>query len=170
MNNHFQLFKLPIQFQIDLTALDQHFRALQAEIHPDKFAAAPANEQLRAMQLATQANEAYQTLKNPTNRARYLLQLQGVDTAEETNTAMPADFLMQQLEWREAIEENANHLNDLHHLSREIKQAAQALQQNLAQQLDLDKNWQAAAESVRKLQFMNKLREEISRKIEILED
>jgi curved DNA-binding protein CbpA len=88
--NHFELFDLPASFAIDLDQLDRHYRKLQSEVHPDKFAAASPAERLRSMQLATHVNEAYQTLKSPITRARYLLHLHGVDTLEETNTAMPA--------------------------------------------------------------------------------
>ena len=85
--------------------LDQAYRGIQAEIHPDKFAHAGDAEQRLAMQWATRVNEAYQTLRKPFERARYLLELHGIDAMDAKNTAMPADFLMQQMEWREALME-----------------------------------------------------------------
>ena len=96
----FHLFNLPLRYQIDSAALEQSYRTLQAQVHPDKFAHLSEQERRMAMQWATRANEGFQTLRSPLNRARYLLSLQGVDTQEESNTAMPVDFLMQQMEWR----------------------------------------------------------------------
>src|SRR5690606_5182604 len=135
--NHFELFDLPVQFSIDLDQLNQQFRKVQSEVHPDRFAAASGAERLKSMQLATLANEAYQTLKNPTSRARYLLQLQGIDTQEDSNTAMPGDFLMLQMEWREAMEEavDANDINALDVLLVETRKTAKEFQQDLDAQL-----------------------------------
>ena len=96
--NHFELFDLPQTFAIDLAKLDQVYRRLQGEVHPDRFATGSDSEKRQSLQLATQANDAYQTLKSPLLRARYLLQLKGIETLEESNTAMPASFLMQQME------------------------------------------------------------------------
>ena len=171
-SNHFSLFGLPATFAIDTALLDQRYRQLQSEVHPDKFAAASSTEKLRSMQWATSANEAYRTLKNPAARARYLLELQGVHTDEESNTAMPADFLMQQMEWREAIEEarDAKDLTALDKLLNEIQGAAKELQQALEQQLGgTSPELSAAAGSVRKLSFIDKLREDILQSMEKLE-
>ena len=99
----FALFNLPRRFALDRSALDTAYRQIQGEVHPDRFAARPDAERRLALQWATQVNEAYQTLRQPLARARYLLSLSGVDTAEDSNTAMPAEFLMLQMEWREAI-------------------------------------------------------------------
>src|SRR5574340_116589 len=103
--NHFQLFGLTQSYRIDTAQLEQQYRALQAQVHPDKSAHLPDAEQRLAMQRATLVNEAYQTLRSPLRRARYLLSLHGVDTQEENNTVMPLDFLMVQMEWREAVVE-----------------------------------------------------------------
>lgn len=170
--NHFALFGLPAAFAIDTALLDQRYRQLQSEVHPDKFAAASSTEKLRSMQWATSANEAYRTLKNPTARARYLLELKGVHTDEESNTAMPTDFLMQQMEWREAIEEarDAKDLDALDNLLKDIQAAAKSLQQDLEQQLAAESaELTAAAGSVRKLSFVDKLREDILQSMEKLE-
>lgn len=172
LKNHFELFGLPVQFAIDLSLLDQHYRKLQAEVHPDRFVTSTPAERLRSMQLATQANEAYQTLKHPTMRARYLLKLQDVDTHEESNTAMPADFLMLQMEWREAIEEaeDAGDIGALDQLLRQMRQQAKALHESLHIALDEHRDHSTAAETVRKLSFIDKMRSDIEQKIATLED
>src|SRR6266513_1486552 len=102
--NHFELFGLPARFAVDAAALEGRYRELQREVHPDRFAAAPEPEQRVSMQLATRVNEAYQTLKSPLKRAVYILRLRGVDPEFETNTAMPPEFLVEQMAWRERIE------------------------------------------------------------------
>jgi molecular chaperone HscB len=170
MQNHFALFNLPQQFKIDLTTLEANYRAIQSASHPDRFVTASAAEKLQSMQTATLANEAYLVLKSPALRASYLLGLQGINVITETSTAMPADFLMQQMEWREAVEDNATSLSSMRHLVRDIKHESEVLLQTLADDLDTKHAWQNAAETLRKLQFMDKLREEIARKLEILED
>jgi molecular chaperone HscB len=169
---YFELFGLPPAFNIDLARLDQAYRQLQAEVHPDRFAAASDTERRRSLQWATHANEAYQTLKNPLDRARYLLQLHGVDTQEESNTAMPPDFLMRQMEWREAIEEaqSATDVNALDALSRELRQESRDMQLALAGQLDSQADYSSASETVRKLRFLDKVQAEIDQAIEALEE
>ena len=170
--NHFELFNLPVQFSIDLNILDQHYKRLQSEVHPDRFAAAPATERLRSIQLATQANEAYRVLKNPTARARYLLHINGVDTQEESNTAMPAEFLMLQMEWREAIEEASaeRDIAALENLLKKTQQEARSMQQDLHAYLDENSQLAQAAEAVRKLSFIDKVRGDIEQAIIKLED
>ncbi|HEY8354452.1 MAG TPA: Fe-S protein assembly co-chaperone HscB [Methylophilaceae bacterium] len=170
--NHFELFDLPQRFELDLEQLNRRYRRIQAEVHPDRFAAAPAAERLRSMQLATRVNEAYQTLKHPTARARYLLQLQGVDTQEESNTAMPADFLMLQMEWRETMEDAVRNsdIDALDGLLREMCNAARTLEQELLQQLDRDMALEQAAGTVRKLSFIDKARADVEQAIVRLED
>jgi len=169
--NYFELLGLPVAFVIDPTLLDQNYRNLQSEVHPDRFAAAPAADRLRSIQVATQVNEAYQTLKSPIARGRYLLQLNGVDTQEETNTAMPAAFLMQQMEWREAIEDAsaARDISALDQLLKELRQAAKTLEAELQNSLDQQHDFAKAAEAVRKLRFLDKVRDEIEHAIEALE-
>ena len=103
--NHFELFGLPVAYAVDPAALERAYRDLQGRVHPDRFASASEAERRVAMQWATRANEAYRTLRNPIDRARYLLALKGFDTGEESNTSMPPDFLMQQMEWRESVED-----------------------------------------------------------------
>lgn len=170
--NHFELFELPAQFAIDLDLLDQNYRTIQSEVHPDRFASGSGAERLKSMQLATQANEAYQTLKNPTARARYLLQLQGIDTQEDSNTAMPHDFLMLQMEWREAIEEaiDAKDIDALDTLLIETRKTAKQFQQDLTTQLGEAKELVLASGTVRKLSFIDKVQADIEHAINRLED
>lgn len=171
-NNHFELFNLPVQFAIDLEKLNQHYRKVQSEVHPDRFAAASGSERLKSMQLATQANEAYQTLKNPTSRARYLLHLHGIDTQENSNTAMPADFLMLQMEWREAIEDaiDSRDVEALNKLLDETRKTAKQFQQDLHHQLGAANTFEEASDTVRKLSFIDKVQSDIEQAITKLED
>lgn len=170
--NHFELLELPARYAIDLSMLDQHYKELQSEVHPDRFATAPAAERLRSMQLATQANEAYRVLKNPTARARYLLHINGVDTQEESNTAMPAEFLMLQMEWREAIEEASagRDITALEKLLGDTQLEAGSLKDALHTHLDENHQLVQAAETVRKLSFIDKVRGDIEQAIAKLED
>src|SRR3954462_3060365 len=112
MQNHFELFHLPQRFAIDTAALDAAYHEVQNQVHPDKFINATDSEKRVAMQWATRANEAYRTLKSPFKRAAYLCELNGIELQTESNTAMPREFLMQQMEWREALED-ANAAKDL---------------------------------------------------------
>ncbi len=168
--NHFELFGLPTRFSVDSPLLDQAYRHVQTEIHPDRFAHRPDNEKRMALQWATRANEAYQTLRNPLARGRYLLQLHGVDTAEETNTAMPVDFLMRQMEWREAVADarGGHDIERLEKLSADLRQDSAALHIKLGAALDVDQDYDTAAALVRKLRFLEKLEEEIADAIEAL--
>jgi molecular chaperone HscB len=168
---HFELFGLPPLFAIDIVRLDQAYRHLQAEVHPDRFAAATDSERHQSLQWATHANEAYRTLKNPLTRARYLLQLHGVDTQEESNTAMPADFLMRQMEWREAIEDAVvvADVEALEALDRGLRSEARSLREELSLALDEQNDYAGASEIVRKLRFLDKVQAEIDQAIDALE-
>jgi molecular chaperone HscB len=160
--NHFELLGLPAVFAIDPARLDQRYRELQGRVHPDRFAAASEAERRVAMQWATRANEAYRTLRDPLARARYLLSLKGYDTGEESNTAMPPDFLMQQMEWREAaVEARAERDHEaLARLRAELDDARGEMLESLARALDAA-NYDAGCSLVRKLRFLEKLDEEI---------
>src|ERR1044072_9309025 len=103
--SHFELFGLPIAFGLDQEALEKAYRDIQSQVHPDRFAHAGDAERRASLQWTTRVNEAYRTLKSPVQRGKHLLVLQGVDVAFETNTAMPTEFLMQQMELREKLEE-----------------------------------------------------------------
>ena len=171
MTNYFALFNLPEQFAIDLTMLESSYRAIQSISHPDRFVTCTSAEKLQSMQTATLANEAYLTLKNPANRAKYLLQMQGIDAIDEKNTQMPADFLMQQMEWREAMEDakDAKNVGDLEHLLAEMQLDAKNLQANLADLIDTQKDYKAATDATRKLIFIDKVCADIHKAIEYLE-
>jgi molecular chaperone HscB len=170
--SYFEFFRLPAQYDIDLNLLDATYRSIQAEVHPDKFVTASPAERLQSMQTATLANEAYQTLKHPTSRARYFLHLNGVETQEESNTAMPTDFLMTQMEWREAIEE-AEDAKDIAALDQQLlmmKKTAKSLQQALAAALSSAETFSEAAKIVRKLSFIDKVSADVGNIIARLED
>lgn len=161
--SYFQLFDLPQTFALDGALLEQRYRALQMAVHPDKSAHLPDAEQRVAMQQATFVNEGYQTLCSSLRRARYILRLNDVDTQEETNTAMPMDFLIVQMEWREAVVEaqQARDADVLQALEARMLQETAALEAQLADKIDTEKNYAGAALMVRKLRFMEKLAEEI---------
>jgi molecular chaperone HscB len=166
--NHFELLGLPVAYAVDASRLEQRYRELQTQVHPDKFAAAPEAERRVAMQWATRANEAYRTLRDPVDRARYLLALKGFDTGEESNTAMPADFLMQQMEWREAVAAGlaAKDRRALGELRDEIAAARADMLRMLDRAIDADANFDAGCSLVRKLRFLEKLEEEIEEALE----
>ena len=155
-DNYFQFFGLNQQFKIDLPVLDQAYLAIQKEVHPDRHARGSDTEQRLAMQMATLANSAYQTLKNPVQRGLYLCQLHGVDAKLETNTAMPAAFLMKQMEWRENLDERAEDLPALESMMEEVESSRQATLLEITQAIDHAKNFERAAELLRGLLFIDK--------------
>jgi molecular chaperone HscB len=167
MQNHFDLFDLPQRFAIDASVLDKAYREVQNRVHPDKFINATDTEKRVAMQWATRANEAYQTLKNPFKRAAYLCELNGIDLQTESNTAMPGDFLMQQMEWREALDDAkaARDLVALEKLDAELQKTRKAELQRIGALLDADV-FADAAQHVRKLMFLEKFAVEIAHILE----
>ena len=169
--NYFELFGLNPIFNIDLAILESAYRKIQSETHPDRFVTATATEKLSSMQQSTLANEAYQCLRNPANRAKYLLELQSITAISETNTAMPTEFLMQQMEWREAIEDASSALDitALENILDEIRADAKKLQTDLIDLLDIKKDYVSATDATRKLIFMDKVSEDINRAIEQLD-
>jgi len=160
VQNHFELFGLAPAFGLETEALERSYRQIQAQVHPDRFAHAGDAERRASLQWTTRVNEAYRTLKDPVQRAKHLLELQGVDVAFETNTAMPPDFLMQQMELREALEE-AKDAPRLDALRTELRRSRSTLETEIEQALDRKKDYAAAAGLVRKLQFLDKLDSEI---------
>ncbi len=170
--NHFELLGLPVAYAIDPARLEQGYRDLQSRVHPDRFASAPETERRLSMQWATQANEAYRTLRDPVGRARYLLALKGYDTGEESNTAMPPDFLMQQMEWRESVA-GARATRDARALERlrsEIANEHREMIALLGRAIDGDANFDAGCSLVRKLRFLEKLDHEIDEALEMLRE
>ena len=160
-DDYFRFFGLNQQFKIDLPALDQAYLAIQKEVHPDRHARGSDAEQRLAMQMATFANTAVQTLKNPIQRGLYICQLHGVDAKLETNTAMPAAFLMKQMEWRENLDEQAEDLPALEALMAEVEQSKQDTLAEIAQAIDGAKNYVRAAELLRGLLFIDKFAVEL---------
>lgn len=168
MKNHFELLGLPVAYSVDPATLERGYRDVQTRVHPDRFAASTEAERRVAVQWAARANEAYRTLRDPVERARYLLNLKGFDTAEESNTAMPPDFLMQQMELRESAAE-ARRSRDrprLEQLHRDIESQRREMLSMLERALDVDRNYDAGCSVVRKLRFLEKLDQEIEEALE----
>jgi len=152
-----------------LTALGKAFHEVQNQAHPDKFASATGAEKRVAMQWATRANEAYQTLKSPLKRATYLCELNGVDLQTESNTAMPREFLMQQMEWREALDDAkaAKDVAALEKLEAELRVVHKDEVAQIGALLDA-KNFTQVAQCIRQLMFLEKFDEEVSRVVELV--
>lgn len=159
--DYFHFFGIQQQFKIDLPALDQAYLAIQKEVHPDRHARGSETEQRLAMQMATFANTAFQTLKNPIQRGLYLCQLHGVDAKLETNTAMPAAFLMKQMEWRENLDDQSEDLPALERMMAEVEQSKADTLIEITQAIDGAKNYQRAAELLRGLLFIDKFAVEL---------
>jgi molecular chaperone HscB len=168
MQNHFDLFGLSPIYSIEGEALERSYREIQSKVHPDRFAHAGDAERRASLQWTTRVNEAYRTLKDPVQRARHLLELHGVDVAFETNTAMPPEFLMQQMELRESLEE-AKTPASLDEMRKRLRQNKSELQKQIAEALDTRKDYAGAAGLVRKLQFLDRLDEEIDSAYERVE-
>lgn len=167
-DDYFRFFGLEQQFKLDLSALDQAYLAIQKEVHPDRHARGSDTEQRLAMQMATLANTAFQTLKNPIQRGLYLCQLHGVDARLETNTAMPAAFLMKQMEWRESLEDQDEDLGALEVLAEEVDQSKRDTLVEITQAIDGAKNYERAAELLRGLLFIDKFALELDDAISAL--
>jgi molecular chaperone HscB len=167
-DDDFTLFGLPRRFAIDRPALDARWRALQGEVHPDRFAAEGASAQRLAMQWAMRVNQAYQRLKQPIQRGAYLCQLQGAPVDAENNTAMPAAFLLQQMTWREALDDAAD-AAAVQRLDDEVAADEARLLAELAQALDQAHDPTAAAGLVRALMFVARFRDDLRRRLEALD-
>jgi molecular chaperone HscB len=161
--NHFELFGLPERFGCDGERLDRAYRALQSEVHPDRFAAADEAPRRVALQSSARVNEAYRALKEPVDRAQYLLSLRGFDVLIDTDSALPLEFLERQLERREAVADaqagrDAAALERLH---AEVATDRAAIERELAALLDGQGAWEAARARVRELKFLGKLAADI---------
>jgi len=166
--NDFALFQLPQQFAIDLLTLEQSWKTLQRHAHPDMHAHADAAAQRLSMQWSVRINEAYQRLKNPIKRAAYLCELKGVPIAAETNTAMPTDFLVQQINWRETLD-TADSPGEIDVLLTEVKTYRNTLLAECAHYLDDVSNIQMAAMSVRALMFVDRFIQAVMLQLDRLE-
>ncbi|HOY70596.1 MAG TPA: Fe-S protein assembly co-chaperone HscB [Methylotenera sp.] len=169
--NYFEFFGLAVNFDISLNALATSYRKIQAEAHPDKFVTASTSEKMQSMQTATFANDAYQTLKQPALRAAYLLSLQGITAISETNTAMPTDFLMQQMEWRELLEDaiQASNVQAIESLARELKTQENDLQTEFKTHFDEKKDFKSATDIARKLIFIDKVSADTKQALALLD-
>lgn len=167
-DDDFTLLGLAPRQRLDRADLDARRRDLQARVHPDRFAAEGAAAQRLAMQWAVRVNEAYQRLKDPLSRAAYLCALRGVPVDAERNTAMPAEFLMQQMEWREALEE-ADTPQAVQALDDRVAQLERSLQDTLTTHLDTVPDTAAAAAQVRALMFVARFRQDIDRRLDLLD-
>ena len=166
-SDDFELFGIPRRHALDRAALDARWLALQAEVHPDRFAAEGAAAQRVAVQWAVRVNEAYQRLKDPLRRAAYLCELAGVPVNAEDNTAMPPGFLMQQLEWREALDD-AHADREVEVLAEQVEARRRQALRELAATIDERADWPAAAQQVKGLMFIERFGEELDRRLEAL--
>lgn len=164
-SNDFELFGLTPQFEQDRTAIDARWKELQREAHPDKFAAQGAAAQRVAMQWSVRINEAYQRLKEPLRRAAYLCELNAVPVNAENNTAMPMAFLMQQMEWREALDE-ANSAADLDALGAQVLAARREALKKCGQLLDEQQDYKGAVQQVRGLMFIEKFANDVDARLD----
>ena len=164
----FELFAVPPRFAQDAAQLDARWKELQRQVHPDRFAAQGAAAQRVAMQWSVRINEAYRRLKDPLKRAAYLCELNGAPIDAESNTAMPAEFLMQQMELREAVDDavDAAAMDEIGRQSATLKRE---MLLKLEQQMDAQHDWPAAAQTVRALMFLDRLAGDIDRKRATLE-
>jgi molecular chaperone HscB len=161
--NHFELFGLAPAYLLDTGRLENSYKELQTLVHPDRYAQAADAERRASMQWTTRVNEAYRTLKDPVQRAKHILELHGVDVGFETNTQMPTDFLLQQLETREQLEEAIQKKDSgfLDSLRSNLIGKRKLLEARIGESLDARKDYVDAAELVRKLMFLQKIDDEI---------
>lgn len=164
-DDHFSLFGLPARFEIDAAQLEQAWRAVAAKVHPDRYATASPAERRVAMQWSARANEAYRQLRDPLLRARYLCEQAGVDLQTESNTSMDTDFLMQQMTWREMLDDAREQGGEgpaMETLRGELRQAEAGLQQTVSDLLDRQGDASAAAVKVREWMFVRKMSQELA--------
>ena len=162
--NHFDLFGLPARFHVDTAALEDAWRRLQSDVHPDRHAAGTDAEQRAALQASARVNEAYRTLREPVGRAEYLLALHGIEAARETDTALPMNFLERQLERREEAAEavTARDAAAVRAVLDDVRAEAHALEAALAAQIDEDGDYVGARMRVRELRFLHKVGEDLA--------
>ena len=166
-SNDFELFELPLAYALDRAQLDERWKSLQREVHPDRHAAADAQTQRQAMQWSVRINEAYQRLKDPLQRAAYLCELHGAPIQAENNTAMPAAFLMQQMAWREALDE-ATTAAQLEDMADEVSATRRKMLVDLQQTADVQRDWPSLAAQVRALMFVERFARDVSERLDQL--
>ena len=163
----FELFGIPAQFAQDRATLDAKWKDLQREAHPDKFAAQGVAAQRVAMQWSVRINEAYARLKDPLKRASYLCELNGAPINAENNTAMPTDFLMQQMEWREALDD-AKTVEKMDQIALEANKYGRDQLSKIEQLIDVSMDFSTAATQVRSLMFIERFQTDIETRIDQL--
>lgn len=166
-SSDFELFGLPERFGQDRAAIDSRWKELQREAHPDRFAAQGDAAQRVAMQWSVRINEAYQRLKEPLKRAAYLCELRGAPIAAESNTAMPAQFLVEQMEWREALDD-ARGEAELDALDDQLQRARKQALERIGELLDEDGDAAAAAQQVRALMFIERFGRDVEARLDQL--
>lgn len=164
--NYFEIFGLPESFRLDLADITQRYRQLQQQLHPDRFASASDQERRLSVQTVAMVNEAFQTLKDPVRRGRYLLQLRDVDTGEESDTSMDPAFLMEQMELRESLGEARQDEHPLVRLGTLETDVREALESRIARletcfSDGAEEDLKTARNIVRELQFLQKMQTEI---------
>jgi molecular chaperone HscB len=169
--NHFELFNLAPAYSLDTERLEDSYKELQSLVHPDRYTQAADAERRASMQWTTRVNEAYSTLRDPVQRAKHILELHGVDVGFETNTQMPTDFLMQQLETREQLEEALQKKDSgfLDSLRNSLSGKRKILEAQIGESIDARKDYAGAVDLVRKLMFLEKLDAEIDAAYEAVE-
>jgi len=161
-DDHFSLFGLPARFDLDAQALEPAWRAVAAQVHPDRYATASPAERRVAMQWAARANEAYRVLRDPLLRARYLCEQAGIDLQTESNTSMDTAFLMQQMTWREMLDDARDDADALAALQTELEAARTAMRATLTRLLDNERDYATAGLKIREWMFVEKLAEELA--------
>ena len=161
-SNDFELYGLSEAFDLDLHALDLRWKALLKQVHPDQHATQTSADKKLAMQWSVRINEAYQRLKNPIQRAAYLCQLNGFEIQAHQNTSMPADFLVQQMQWRETLDD-AETTDDLSLLHEKVLHEKKLLLQQCQETMDERFEWGRAVELVRALMFIEKFEQDLDR-------
>lgn len=167
-SDDFELFGLAQRFAQDRAVLDARWKDLQRQAHPDKFTAQGPAAQRIAMQWSVRINEAYQRLKNPLKRAAYLCELHGAPVNAENNTAMPGAFLMQQMEWREELDD-AQSAEDLEKISLQCRKAEREALQKIEQLLDQSQDYPAAVAQVRALMFIERFTADVDARLDQIE-
>ena len=160
-DDDFTLMDMPQRFAMDLAVLDQRWRTLQLHVHPDRFASQGSVAQRLAMQWSTRINEAYRRLQQPIARAAYLCQLHGIDIQAQHNTRMPPEFLMQQMAWREALDEAHDQLA-LQTLLDTVQTAAADIQVQIERLIDIQADYTQAAQQVRAWMFIDKFLHDVT--------
>jgi molecular chaperone HscB len=167
LSNDFEIFGVPAQFALDRANLDERWKNLQREAHPDRFTTADALAQRQAMQWSVRINEAYQRLKDPLKRAAYLCELNGAAIQAENNTSMPAAFLMQQMQWREELED-ARSADDLERMAEDVAQTRRDMLLGLQRMADDERNFPALAQQVRALMFVERFARDVENRLDQL--